>query len=273
MTIEAEVNKVVAHDANRTRDASLHRVFGLDDQVVLVTGASSGLGAHFVHTLHAAGATVVATARRSDQLADVCRDLARAHWVAADLSRTDERVSLVADTTNRFGRIDVLVNNAGMARPASIESESLEDFEAVLDLNVTALWHLSKLVGVPMSANGGGVIVNVASILGHVASAPLRQANYAASKGAVVNLTRELAVQWARNGVRVNALCPGFFPSEMTEDVLTDGSTLKYVERETPLGRLGRLHELDGPLLLLCSSACTYMTGTSLMVDGGWTAR
>jgi NAD(P)-dependent dehydrogenase (short-subunit alcohol dehydrogenase family) len=247
--------------------------FRLDGKVAIITGASSGLGAHFVQTLHAAGADVVATARRDDLLEAVCAGRARASWIAADLTLAEERERIVSEVMDSHGRCDVLVNNAGMARPGPIETESLDDFRTVLELNVTAIWHLAKLVGKSMANAGSGSIVNVASILGHVAAAPMSQANYAASKGAVVNLTRELAVQWARRGVRVNALCPGFFPSELTEDVVNDPKTLTHVERRTPMGRLGELDELDGPLLLLCSDAGRFMTGTSLLVDGGWTAR
>jgi NAD(P)-dependent dehydrogenase (short-subunit alcohol dehydrogenase family) len=247
--------------------------FRLAGKVAIVTGASSGLGAHFVQTLHAAGAEVIATARRSDLLEGVCAGLAHASWIPADLMLAEERERLVSEVVVSHGKVDVLVNNAGMSRPGPIESESLQDFRTVLELNVTAIWHMTKLVGEFMVKAGCGSIVNMASIFGHVASAPMSQANYVASKGAVMNLTREIAVQWARKGVRVNALCPGFFPSEGTEGVVSDPKTLAYVERATPMGRMGELGELDGPLLLLCSDASRYMTGASLLVDGGWTAR
>ncbi|MCB1006201.1 MAG: SDR family oxidoreductase, partial [Acidimicrobiales bacterium] len=115
--------------------------------------------------------------------------------------------------------------------------------------------------------------VNIASILGVVASAPIKQASYTASKGAVVNLTRELGVQWARKGVRVNAIAPGWFPSEMTADMFTEGPSADYLHRNAPMGRGGDLHELDGALLFLAGDASTYVTGHTLTVDGGWTAR
>ena len=116
-------------------------------------------------------------------------------------------------------------------------------------------------------------MINIASILGHVASAPMKQANYTASKGAVVNLTRELAVQWGRKGVRVNAICPGFFPSEMTSTMEGDDRTMEYLRSNSPIPRLGLEHELDGAMLLLASDAGTFITGQSIVVDGGWTAR
>ena len=190
--------------------------FRLDEKVALVTGCSIGLGHHFVETLHDAGATIVACARRAELLEDLCKDLSRASWISADLGETAAREAIVPEVIDRHGRIDILVNNAGVGYPGRIETESLDDFRLALEVNVTAVWHLSKIAGAEMVAAGNGAIVNVASILGHVASAPMAQANYCASKGAIVNLTRELAVQWARRGVRVNALCPGYFPSEMT---------------------------------------------------------
>jgi NAD(P)-dependent dehydrogenase (short-subunit alcohol dehydrogenase family) len=123
-----------------------------------------------------------------------------------------------------------------------------------------------------MIDRGSGSIVNVASMLGHVGATPVKQANYCASKGAVVNLTRELALQWARRGIRVNALCPGWFPSEMTED-MQDESSQAFIRQNSPIPRMGEPHELDGALLLLASAAGTFLTGQSLIVDGGWTAR
>ena len=138
---------------------------------------------------------------------------------------------------------------------------------------MTAIWHLSKLCGESMVAAGSGSIVNVASMLGHVASTPIKQAHYCASKGAVVNLTRELAAQWGRKGVRVNTLSPGWFKSEMTGDMDTDESSQRFVKANAMIPRMGHEDELDGALLLLASGAGGYMTGHSLLVDGGWTAR
>ena len=180
---------------------------------------------------------------------------------------------MVAEAVERCGRIDVLVNNAGMSSTGSVEVESLETFRDVMELNVTAVWHLSKLCAPVMIAAGGGSIVNVASMLGHVGSTPVKQANYCASKGAVVNLTRELGLQWARKGVRVNALCPGWFPSEMTAGMETDDGAQRFITQNSPIPRMGLEHELDGALLMLATPAGSFMTGQSLIVDGGWTAR
>jgi NAD(P)-dependent dehydrogenase (short-subunit alcohol dehydrogenase family) len=247
--------------------------FRLDGQVALVTGASSGLGERFARVLHAAGATVVVAARREDRLAALVGELPGALAVAADLSSADERRRLVAEVVERYGTVDVLVNNAGVGHAVAVEDEDVDTFRQTMEINVTAVWHLCKEVGVPMVAQRSGSIVNVASMLGFVGSTPVKQANYVASKGAVVSLTKELALQWARKGVRVNALCPGWFPSEMTAGMETDEGSQRFITTNSPIPRMGEADELDGPLLLLASRAGSFMTGHSLVVDGGWLAR
>jgi NAD(P)-dependent dehydrogenase (short-subunit alcohol dehydrogenase family) len=248
-------------------------VFRLDGKVAVVTGASSGLGDRFARTLHAAGATVVVAARRRERLEALVSGLPGSMAVAADLGEASERERLIAEVLDRCGTVDVLVNNAGVGHTVAIEDEDLETFRHTMEVNVTAVWHLSKLAGVAMVANRSGSIVNVASMLGLVGSTPVKQAHYVASKGAVVTLTKELALQWARKGVRVNALCPGWFPSEMTAGMETDEASQRFINLNSPMPRMGELHELDGPLLLLASEAGSFMTGHALVVDGGWLAR
>jgi NAD(P)-dependent dehydrogenase (short-subunit alcohol dehydrogenase family) len=248
-------------------------LFRLDGKVAIVTGASSGLGERFARVLHAAGATVIASARRKERLDSLVAGLSGAAAIACDVSVAEDRERLVADTVERFGTIDILVNNAGIGHMVAVEDEDLDTFRQAMEVNVTSIWHLSKLAGTHMTAKRSGVIVNVASILGFVGSSPIRQAHYCASKGAVVNLTREMALQWARKGVRVNALCPGWFPSEMTAGMEQPDGGLRWIQNNGPMPRMGEAQELDGPLLLLCSDASTFMTGHSLVVDGGWLAR
>lgn len=248
-------------------------LFRLDDTISIVTGASSGLGDRFARVLHAVGSTVVVVARRAERLEALVEQLPGSVAIAADLSVADDRERVVAEVLDRFGHVDVLVNNAGVGHKVSVEEESLDTFRGAMELNVTAIWHLSKLCAPSMIARGGGSIVNIASMLGHIGSTPVKQAHYCASKGAVINLTRELALQWARKGVRVNALCPGWFPSEMTAGMDGDEASQAFVRQMSPIPRMGEDHELDGALLLLASRASTFMTGQSLIVDGGWTAR
>jgi NAD(P)-dependent dehydrogenase (short-subunit alcohol dehydrogenase family) len=248
-------------------------MFRLDGRCAIVTGASSGLGVRFARVLQAAGAHVVIAARRRERLEALAAELPGSLAVPTDVADSEAREALVAAAAERFGRIDILVNNAGIGHKVAVEEESLDIFRSAMEVNVTAIWHLSKLVAPHMMEGGSGSVINVASVLGHVGSTPIKQAHYCASKGAVVNLTRELALQWARRGIRVNALCPGWFVSEMTAGMDTDEGSQRFIKANTPIPRMGEEHELDGALLMLASDASTYMTGQSLVVDGGWLAR
>lgn len=247
--------------------------FRLDGKVALVTGASSGLGARFARVLHAVGATVVVSARRLDRLEGLVAELPGARAIACDVADAAQREELVARTVAECGRIDILVNNAGMGIVTPVEAESVADFESVLQVNTVAVWHLAKLCGAHMVAQGSGSIVNVASILGLIGSTPIKQANYVASKHAVIGLTKELALQWARKGVRVNSLCPGWFLTEMTAGMDTDEGSQRLIAQNSPIPRMGAEHELDGAIVFMASDASSYMTGQTVVVDGGWTTR
>jgi NAD(P)-dependent dehydrogenase (short-subunit alcohol dehydrogenase family) len=247
--------------------------FRVDGKIAIVTGASSGLGARFARVLHAAGATVVLTARRLDRLETLSAELPGSLPVQCDVADETQRISLINTVMQTYGRIDILVNNAGITHKVPIETETIDQFREVMEVNTTAVWHLCKLAGESMVANKSGSIVNVASILGMIAGTPVKQANYAASKGAVIAMSREIAVQWARKGVRVNSLCPGWFVSEMTAGMDTDEGSQKFVMQNSPIPRMGAEHELDGALLFMASDASSFMTGQAIVVDGGWTAR
>lgn len=247
-------------------------LFDVSGRVAVVTGASSGLGERFARLLTANGANVVISARRLERLETLAADTG-ATAIGCDVSVASEREDLISRTLDRFGRIDLLVNNAGVSPRGRAEDESIDQIELVMQVNAVAPFHLAQLAARDMLERGSGVIINVASVLGLVASAPIRQASYCASKGAVVNLTRELAAQWARKGIRVNAIAPGWFPSEMTESMFGDEASERFITNNTPMARFGESHELDGVLLFLASDASSYCTGQTIAVDGGWTIR
>ncbi|MFF0156715.1 SDR family NAD(P)-dependent oxidoreductase [Streptomyces sp. NPDC005263] len=249
-------------------------LFSLRGRTAVVTGASSGLGARFATVLAAAGATVYAAARRPDRLRELADSDPGIHPVVCDVSREEDRERLVGTVLEHGGRFDVLVNNAGASGAVRAQDESSGDFSDVLAVNLVAPFHLARLLAeTPSDHDGTKSVVNVSSVLGLVSGAPLGGAAYAASKAGLVGLTRELAGQWGRSGIRVNALAPGWFRSEMTDGLFADERSRRWVERGTMLGRGGQQGELDGALLYLASDASAYCTGQVLTVDGGWTAR
>lgn len=248
------------------------QLFSVQDKVVVITGASSGLGAHFAEMLGARGATTVLAARRRERLEALLGKAPKSLAVECDVTSDKSCQELLERALSEFGRVDVLVNNAGISNPTPVADETIESFRSVVAVNLHGTYSMCRYVGGHMAESGGGSIINVASIVGLVGLGRMPQASYAASKGGVVNLTRELAAQWARKNVRVNALAPGFFPSEMTEGLFHNDRGIAWVDRLTPMGRAARADEMDGALLYLASGASSYVTGTVLPVDGGWTA-
>jgi NAD(P)-dependent dehydrogenase (short-subunit alcohol dehydrogenase family) len=243
--------------------------FGLEGRVVVVTGASSGLGAAVAVAVAQAGADVVIGARRTEMLevtAAVVEGIGRrALVVPTDITVVEDCQRLVQRATETFGRVDGLVNNAGVATAVPALQESPEQFRAVLDLNLMGAYWTAQAAAAAMTS--GGSIVNVSSIIG-LTSAELPQAAYATSKAGLLGLTRDLAAQWSgRRSIRVNALAPGFFESEMT-DLCRPGYLESLAER-TPLGRIGRPEEIASVVVFLLSDAASFMTGSTVVVDGG----
>lgn len=250
--------------------ASVLDLFRLDGRVAVVTGASSGLGAGFAVALAQAGADVVLAARREDRLAQVADDVRavgrQALVVPTDVADPAGCEAMAEAAVAGLGRIDVLVNNAGVGAAVPALRESPQEFGRVVEVNLCGAYWAAQSCGRRMGP--GSSIVNISSVLALVKSyAP--QAAYAASKAGVMGLTRDLAQQWSgRRGIRVNAVAPGYFVSELTADV-PEELLMPFVRQHSPLGRMGRQHELDAAVVFLASPASSYVTGATLAVDGG----
>ena len=249
-------------------------VFRLDGKIALVTGASSGIGAQTVKLFSSLGAKVIAAARREDRLQDLANQYPDVMAVRCDVGVEADCKNLVDTIINEYGKIDILINNAGISDPIPALEEDLDLFKRVIQIDLISCFHLAQLCAQHMETQeSGGAIVNVASIHGFVGSSPNNQPGYTAAKGGLINLTRELALEWARHGIRVNAIAPGYISTELTDEMIAGESGRKWIERNTPMRRPGEVTELDGALLLLASDAGSYITGETIAIDGGWLAR
>jgi len=256
-------------------DLNAMDLFRLDDRVAIVTGGSKGLGFNIALGLAQAGAITVVCSRHADESevasSRIATDTGRdSLGLDTDVSVEVEVDGLVDRVMEEFGRIDVLVNNAGINSRHPIESFPIDEYRQMIDVNLTGTWLCCRAVAPIMKQQGRGTVINVASTLSAVGIAEMSA--YAASKAGVVGLTRSLALEWAPSGVRCNALCPGPFATEMTEQSRQDRERSAWVAQMTALGRWGEAHEIRGAALFLAGDASTFVTGSTLFVDGGWTA-
>lgn len=256
----------------------LPNIFNIAGKTAIVTGASYGLGATFAEALAVAGANVVLSARSRDKLQEVARRIAdkggNTFVAPCDVAESGQVQKMVADAWQHFGRVDILVNNAGIAADSGIVAEKIPDdlFEQTIQVNLTGVWYCCREVGAKMLGDGkGGSIINIASMMGLSGQRDLSP-SYQASKAAVINLTRNLACSWGDRGVRVNAIAPGWFASEMTGPMFAMPGFADWVDGLAALKRVGDPKELIGPLLFLASDASSFVTGHTLVVDGGYSA-
>lgn len=251
-------------------------LFRLDGRVALITGGSKGLGRAIAQSLAEAGADVAIVSRTLADCRKAATEIAeqsgrRAAAFAVDVNKSDDLKKAAAEIEASLGPVDILVNNAGINIRGPIDELSESDFEAVMATNVTAPFLCSKIFGPKMVERGWGRVINLGSIMS-VISLPGR-APYAASKAAIMGLTRTLALEWATKGVTVNAICPGPFATEMNKQLLNDPAKYKDFVSKIPMGRWGELSEIAGAALFLASDAAAFVTGSALFVDGGWTAQ
>lgn len=243
----------------------------LAGRTALVTGASSGLGAHFARTLAGAGARVGLAARRVERLEALAGDIraagGEAQAIALDVARPDGVAAAFDDLEAALGPATIVVNNAGIPSSSRFVEMPEEEWRGVLDVNLDGVFRVGQEAARRMKASGsGGSIINISSVLGLMVLN--RLSAYAVSKAAVIQLTKAMALELVRDGIRVNAIAPGYISTEMNDSFLTSDSGQKLLAK-VPMARAGHLHELDGPLLLLASDLGTYMTGSTLAVDGG----
>lgn len=249
--------------------------FGLDGRVAVVTGGSKGLGKSMGHAFCEAGASVVLCSRSQAAVEAAAAEIAaqsggRCVGMACDVTDPGQVAGLVASVRERFGAVDIWVNNAGMNIRHPVEDFPVAEFEQIVDVNLKGVWLCCRAVSPVMKAQGRGSVINVASVLGTIGLA--ERTAYCSSKFGVVGMTKTLALEWAPFNVRCNALCPGPFLTEINHALLSDPAKVQAVVGQTALKRWAELREIQGPALYLASDASSYMTGAVLVVDGGWSA-
>lgn len=251
----------------------MNSLFDLSGKVAVVTGAARGLGEAIATGLSRAGADIVASdvLEISDTIKKIEAENRRAIGIKADVSNEADVKALMDFAASSLGKIDILVNNAGIFRMSPAEDTRPEDWDRVMDINLKGQFLCAKEASRQMIKQKSGKIINIASIAGILAF--VESAAYNSSKAGSIQLTKTLAAEWARYNIRVNAICPGIFETEMTKDFMRDAAFVESVKRDVPLGRAGHADELVGAAIYLASKASDYMTGHAMVVDGGWTVR
>lgn len=255
-------------------ESNVFDLFKMTDRVALITGGSKGLGAEMGMALAQAGARVVINSRTQADCDAVAANIAdatgvEAMGIAADVTQEDQVDTLFGQVTERFGRLDAVVNSAGINIRHPIEEFPFEDYRKVIDINLVGTWLCCRAAGRIMKPAGRGSVVNVSSTLGKVGLED--RTAYTSSKAGVIGMTRSIAKEWAEHGVRCNALCPGPFLTEMNKPLLKQPERVEKLIGLTAMNRWAELHEITGAVLFLASDASSYVTGSELYVDGGWT--
>ena len=254
---------------------NIQTLFDLTGKRALITGGSRGLGLQIAHALGEAGATILVSARKQNELDEAVAALTaagiKAHAIAADCGNAEGALKLADEALKTLGEVDILVNNAGASWGAAAEDHPIEAWDKVMNLNVRSIFLLTQAIGrASMIPRRGGSVINIASIAGLGGNPPfMKTIAYNTSKGAVINFTKTLAAEWGQYGIRVNALAPGFFPSKMTKGLLDKAGGAEALAKHAPLQRIGDDEDLKGAALLFASDAGKHITGQTLAVDGG----